>query len=78
MKSNDKNDELLKTALTESFVKLDQDLRNTDAVVHEVDRSGCTAVVVILTPTHIICASVGDSRAVVGTLKENNQGCSVI
>jgi len=72
MKSNDKNDELLKTALTESFIKLDQDLRNTDAVVHEVDRSGCTAVVVILTPTHIICASVGDSRAVVGTLKENN------
>lgn len=29
--------------------------------------SGCTAVTVAVTKTHVICASVGDSRAVVGT-----------
>ena len=30
----------------------------------KLDRSGCTAVVVLLTPTHIICANSGDSRAI--------------
>ena len=32
-----------------------------------MDESGCTAVSAIITPTHIICANVGDSRCVVGT-----------
>lgn len=30
----------------------------------KLDRSGCTAVAVLLTPTHIICANSGDSRAI--------------
>jgi serine/threonine protein phosphatase PrpC len=31
------------------------------------DFSGCTAVCTIITPTHIICANVGDSRCVIGS-----------
>lgn len=34
-------------------------------LIHQ-DESGCTCVSAIITPTHVVCANVGDSRAVVG------------
>jgi len=56
----------LSTALVESFIKLDNDLR----VIQENnphDQSGCTAVICMVTPHHIMCANSGDSRCVIGT-----------
>jgi hypothetical protein len=35
-----------------------------------VQRSGCTAVVCLVTPSHIICANAGDSRSGCNTCKE--------
>ena len=54
--------ELLKSALIEAFEMLDSSLRSSDQVKYGGDLSGCTAVCCLITPTHILCASVGDSR----------------
>ncbi|GMH80649.1 hypothetical protein TL16_g08635 [Triparma laevis f. inornata] len=35
----------------------------TPTMSSKKDRSGCTAVCVVVTPTHIICANAGDSRS---------------
>lgn len=72
--------QLLKEALTNTFLRLDEMLRQlheqmqaefvpTDAnrknaASSPMDRSGSTAVVVVLTPHHILCANAGDSRAI--------------
>lgn len=54
---------LLQQALVHAFTELDTTLRESDYM----DASGCTLVCALITPTHILCASVGDSRAVIGT-----------
>jgi serine/threonine protein phosphatase PrpC len=33
------------------------------------DESGCTCVSAIITPTHVVCANVGDSRCIVGSTR---------
>jgi len=51
-------------ALTSTFLRLDrkmEDLAKTDAM----DRSGCTAIMAMLTPTHYVIANCGDSRLVI-------------
>lgn len=51
--------EELKSALRRTFHRLDDELRKVQ------DRPcGSTAVMVVLTPTHIVAANVGDSRAI--------------
>lgn len=60
-----KNVELIKKALIEAYQKIDHELNISDQVQYGIDVSGCTAVTCIITPTHIVCASLGDSRAVV-------------
>lgn len=48
------------TALRNAFLKLDEDVSTEDYAVD----TGTTACVVLITPTEIICANAGDSRAV--------------
>lgn len=68
---------LLGRALRSAFLELD---RNLPAAL--VDRqgdasSGSTAVVVVITPTHFVCASCGDSRAVVAS-RERTDGVAAL
>jgi serine/threonine protein phosphatase PrpC len=52
----------LSRALREAFLEVDSIMRGLfDPRTNE--RSGCTAVAVMITPTHIITANSGDSRA---------------
>lgn len=53
----------LKIALTNSFARLDEDMRTFESI----GNSGCTATVVVITPLYIICANAGDSRAVMSS-----------
>eukprot|EP01038_Epipyxis_sp_PR26KG_P014457 gene14457-19403_t len=55
--------ELLSKALVKAYVALDAAMLSSVYM----DSSGCTAVSCIITPTHIICANVGDSRCVIGS-----------
>jgi serine/threonine protein phosphatase PrpC len=68
---------MLKTALTEAFCELDHEIRKKQSQRNyyraakttgmervRQERSGSTIVVVMITPSHIICANAGDSRAV--------------
>ena len=50
----------LTDALANCFICIDTDMRNDPTILD----TGCTAVVVIVTPTMIVCANAGDSRAV--------------
>ena len=53
-------------ALRETFFKLDEMMRleKDDNGDMEMVSCGCTAVVVLLTPSHIVCANAGDSRCI--------------
>ena len=54
------NKEFLKSAIELTFIDLDLTFRSMIT-----DRSGSTAIVVILTPTDYICINLGDSRCVI-------------
>ena len=60
--------ELIRDALVQTYEELDEELMMTEQMQSGFDMSGCTAVTVMITPTHIVCASVGDSRCVIGTV----------
>lgn len=55
----------LNEALRETFLTLD--LRMQRDLGEAVTKCGCTSVVAIVTPTHILCANAGDSRCVLGS-----------
>ncbi len=50
----------LTEALRQCFIRVDEDMKKDPSI----EMSGCTAVVVLITPTLIVCANAGDSRAV--------------
>jgi protein phosphatase len=56
---NEKKTESIQHLLAETYTTLDVKMRD------KAEESGCTAVTVAVTPKEIICASVGDSRAVI-------------
>jgi serine/threonine protein phosphatase PrpC len=64
-----KQSEIIGKALVQAFVGLDEDLRGLKEC-GIMDQSGCTLVCTIITPSHVVCANVGDSRAVLGRKKE--------
>lgn len=55
--------DLLSSALQSAFIAVDKSMLSTPTMSSSKDRSGCTAVVVVVTPTHVLCANAGDSRA---------------
>jgi len=56
--------ESIKSAIKKGFLDMDQKLRNMPEVQSGQDKSGSTAVGVIISPAHIFFANCGDSRAV--------------
>jgi protein phosphatase 1B len=66
--SGDDAARLLGAAMQKAYLQLDRELvaplKDKNAEVDEPEgSSGCTAVAVMLTPTHLVCANIGDSRA---------------
>lgn len=57
---------LLGDALIQTFLNIDVDIKYQQGM-NRRDRSGCTSVVAIITPSKIICANAGDSRCIIGT-----------
>ncbi|KAK8797150.1 hypothetical protein WA158_004360 [Blastocystis sp. Blastoise] len=53
------------------YIQFDE-LVYQDQISHRVDHCGTTAITAFVTPTHIICANLGDSRCVL-----NNDGTAV-
>lgn len=62
-KKRSENTELLSSLLVNSCIAMDAELMDCDFM----DGSGCTCVCTIISPTHIICANVGDSRCVIAS-----------
>lgn len=56
--------EKLGEALRMAFLGVDAELRTKIGELPS-DRSGCTAIAAVVTPTHVICANAGDSRGIV-------------
>ena len=53
--------DLLSAALEGAFLGFEAALE--PKLTERVDTSGCTAVACVITPTHLVCANAGDSRA---------------
>ncbi|VDK40528.1 unnamed protein product [Taenia asiatica] len=54
----------VRQGIREGFLALDEELRNLPEIANGSDRSGSTAVCVLITPKHIFFVNCGDSRAV--------------
>ncbi|VDM16590.1 unnamed protein product [Hydatigera taeniaeformis] len=54
----------VRQGIREGFLALDEELRNLPEIANGTDRSGSTAVCVLITPKHIFFVNCGDSRAV--------------
>ncbi|VDM59869.1 unnamed protein product [Angiostrongylus costaricensis] len=66
----EKSINLLEDGIKAGFLSLDENIRTR----LNSDRSGSTAVCAMITPTHIIIANLGDSRAVVSRKDEGSFG----
>lgn len=62
------------TVISEGFIKTACDIQNRS---FNVDFSGTTVVSVMLTGNHITCANVGDSRAILGSLRTKEDASTV-
>ncbi|XP_041748223.1 protein phosphatase 1B-like isoform X2 [Coregonus clupeaformis] len=56
--------ETVKTGIRTGFLKIDEHMRNFSDLRNGMDRSGSTAVAVLLSPEHLYFINCGDSRAV--------------
>eukprot|EP01032_Pedospumella_encystans_P029147 gene29147-32917_t len=59
--------DLISQALVEAYIQIDKDLLLLDEG-GIMDESGCTCVSAVVTPTHVVCANVGDSRCLAGNM----------
>lgn len=58
---------LLEDALHKAFLDVDRGVKDVQDANRDGDRSGCTAIVAFVTPTHLVLAHAGDSRAVLAS-----------
>jgi serine/threonine protein phosphatase PrpC len=56
--------ETIGVAMQAAFLELDDDLLKLPSVASGDDHSGCTAIVSVITDTHIIVANAGDARGI--------------
>ncbi|VUZ41986.1 unnamed protein product [Hymenolepis diminuta] len=56
--------EEIRQGIREGFLSLDEEMRKLPQIVRGLDRSGSTAVCVLVTPKHLFFVNCGDSRAV--------------
>lgn len=54
--------ELVRKGLRAGFLALDAEMRELPDIHGENERSGSTAVAVMISPTHLYFANLGDSR----------------
>ena len=66
-KAIDESLRVLRTMVIPLFFAVSNITLSTTPLLLIQDNSGCTAVCAVVTPWHIICANVGDSRCVVGS-----------
>ena len=59
--------ELLERALVKAFISIDEELLKIPALSDGSDISGTAAVIAVITPSHIVCANLGDSRCALRT-----------
>ena len=66
--------DLLTSALVQTYIDADKELLGCASVDGDdllnpgaIGSSGSTCITSLITPSHILCANVGDSRAVLGT-----------
>lgn len=67
--------DLVEQALVQAFVDLDRALRavlvkEDGQEIEVINEAGCAAVCSLITPTHIFCANLGDSRCILGTTSQ--------
>lgn len=65
--SGNYNMDAVKRGIKTGFLTLDDQMRNMPQMVNGDDKSGSTAVGVMVSPKHIFFANCGDSRAVIST-----------
>jgi len=61
------NPERLGQYMKKAYLEMDEDMKAIDEIKSGDDKSGCTALSVLITDKHIICANAGDSRSVMAT-----------
>ena len=57
----------------EAYAKTEEDIKENGI---EAENSGSTAVTVYISSINLLCANVGDSRAIIGSNKEDNKWTS--
>jgi serine/threonine protein phosphatase PrpC len=70
-----KSVETLKAALTAAFLNIDLRMIS-EGHLFPMQQCGCTSVLTLITPTHIVCANAGDSRCVLGFKKNQTKNMS--
>jgi serine/threonine protein phosphatase PrpC len=66
-KTSSAHPQKLGECLRKAYLDMDQDMLSLPEVERGEDKSGCTALSVLITEKHIICANSGDSRSVMAT-----------
>jgi serine/threonine protein phosphatase PrpC len=56
--------EELGAAIKQVVLRLDEEMRQLPQIQSGEDQSGCTSIIALITPTHVICANSGDSRGI--------------